>query len=208
MQKYVFIDESGDLGSQSQHLIISALVVDNPSHLERIIKNMRRNKFKKQLRKSKEIKANNSSKDLRIHMLQKLSEVPNVKAYHIVLKKSKNKSNFLKENKNKLYNYVAGQLAKHFCFEGGVNLEIRVDKSKGRQVLQQDFNEYFKRKLQETSHLGKVDIYHSHSEAWCGLQFADMLAWSMFQKHESNNGEYVEHCNIPHNSFECWGEKN
>lgn len=206
MKKYVYIDESGDLGKHSKHLVISALVVDNPAELDRIIKNMRRNKFRKELRKANEIKANNSSDEVRFHMLNKLSEVKGAKAYHTVLDKSKNTSKFLKENKNKLYNYVAGELAKHFCFEG-MDLEIRVDKSKGRQVLQEDFNNYFKKKLQETSRLGKIDIHHSHSEAWCGLQFADILAWSAFQKHENKNNEYLEQSNIPHNFSECWGEK-
>ena len=50
--KYMYLDESGDLGSNersSKFIIISALVVDDYRELDRIIKNMRRNKFKKEL---------------------------------------------------------------------------------------------------------------------------------------------------------------
>ena len=50
--KYMYIDESGDLGTKqgsSKFLVLSALVVDDPRELDRIIKNMRRNKFKKEL---------------------------------------------------------------------------------------------------------------------------------------------------------------
>ncbi len=67
----VFIDESGDLGARgSRHLILSCLIVNDDTKLRRIIKNMRRNKFKKELRKAHEIKANNSSEDLRKYMLK------------------------------------------------------------------------------------------------------------------------------------------
>ena len=53
MYNYMYIDESGDLGEKegcSKHIVISALLIDNPAPLERIIKNMRRHKFKKELR--------------------------------------------------------------------------------------------------------------------------------------------------------------
>nr|WP_129582640.1 DUF3800 domain-containing protein [Methanolobus psychrotolerans] len=66
---YMYIDESGDLGSQSKYLILSALVVKDESSLDRIIKNMRRNKFKRELSKAKEIKANSSSPELISFML-------------------------------------------------------------------------------------------------------------------------------------------
>ena len=50
MLSYMYIDESGDLGDNdgcSKYLVISALLIKNPNKLDRIIKNMRRNKFKK-----------------------------------------------------------------------------------------------------------------------------------------------------------------
>ena len=46
----MYIDESGDLGfsrGSSKFIIISALLVDDHLELDKIIKNMRRNKFKK-----------------------------------------------------------------------------------------------------------------------------------------------------------------
>ena len=52
--RYIYIDESGDLGTKegsSHFLILTALIVDKPEELNRIIKNMRRNKFKKELKK-------------------------------------------------------------------------------------------------------------------------------------------------------------
>lgn len=70
----MFIDESGDLGlGGSKYLILSCLVTSNPEILDRAIKNMRRYKFRKQLKKAQEIKASSSKPSLIIHMLKKIS---------------------------------------------------------------------------------------------------------------------------------------
>src|SRR3989344_3613745 len=86
--KYMFIDESGDLGfkeSSSKFLVISCLMVEDPRELDRIIKNMRRNKFKKELKKASEIKANKSSEEVISFMLEKLNSVNNVKFSIVIL---------------------------------------------------------------------------------------------------------------------------
>ena len=128
----MYIDESGDLGMNgSKYLVLSALLVDNPLDLDRIIKNMRRNKFRKQLKKAHEIKANKSSDEIRRYMLDKLNEVKNATIFYIVLEKKKIFSAFLKNNTDKLYNYVAGKLGRYIILEN-IDVEIRIDKSKGK----------------------------------------------------------------------------
>jgi hypothetical protein len=187
----MFIDESGDLGMQTKHLILSALIVSTPADLDRIIKNMRRHKFRKELRKAAEIKANKSSPEVKRHMLEKLNSLQNLNISYIVLEKKKLYSGFLKQDKHKLYNFVAGKLAKHVNLPK-TDLEIRIDRSKGKQLLQEDFNRYFIKLLREKSDLGKVEIYHSYSQGWSGLQFADLLAWSAFQKFERGDSSYID----------------
>ncbi|MHA1827131.1 MAG: DUF3800 domain-containing protein [Candidatus Heimdallarchaeaceae archaeon] len=194
MLKYMYIDESGDLGQNegcSQYIVLSALLVDNPAPLDRIIKNMRRNRFKKQLKKAHEIKANKSSKEIIKYVLKKLNEIKNYKVFHVILEKKKLHSEFLKNNKHKLYNFVAGKLARNIILEG-VDVEIRIDKSKGKQLLREDFNNYFERNLRDKSNIYKVRIFHSYSHSWSGLQFADILAWSAYQKVTFNNSEYID----------------
>ena len=75
--KYIYIDESGDLGfseKSSKVLVISALITNDPSKLDRIIKNARRNKFKKELKNANEIKFNKSSPKVRKYFINKLNE--------------------------------------------------------------------------------------------------------------------------------------
>jgi hypothetical protein len=204
MIKYVFMDESGDLGMEgSEYLVLSALVVDNPRELDRIIKNMRRNKFKKELHKANEIKANKSSKKLIRHMLVEINKVTGAKICYIVLEKKKLFSYYLKHDKHKLYNYVAGKLARHLSLDN-VDVELRIDKSKGKQLLQEDFNEYFIKNLKDSSRTGNVDIYHSYSHSWSGLQFADIISWACFKKFEHSNSEYVDIIKIMQDVYHVW----
>lgn len=199
--QYVFIDESGDLGLKgSKYLVLAALIVEDSRKLEKLIKNMRRNKFKKELKKAAEIKANKSSEEVRSYMLEKLNLVGNAKVLYVVLEKKKLFSEYLKNDKNKLYNYVAGKLAQNLRLSEP-NIEIRIDKSKGKQLLQRDFNEYFGGKLNGKD---KPKIYHSYSECWAGLQFADLLAWSCFQKFEHSDSRFVDLIKIAQEVYHVW----
>jgi hypothetical protein len=204
--KYVYIDESGDLGTKqgsSRFLILTALEIDDSSSLDRIIKNMRRNKFKKELKNASEIKANRSSSQIILYMLEKLNEVKNTKIYHIVLDKSKLYSNYLKEEKHKLYNFIAGKLAKNISCDD-VNFDIRIDRSKGNLFLQEDFNLYFENKLKEGCQNIICKIEHSYSNNFSGLQFADILAWSCFRKFEYNDDIYVNKIKIEQEVYQIW----
>lgn len=206
MFKYLYIDESGDLGTKrgsSKFLILCALVVNDPRDLDRIIKNMRRNKFKKELRKATEIKANKSSAEVIIYMLQKLNGVSGAKVYYIVLDKSKLYSNYLKSEKHKLYNFVAGKLAKNISVDNA-DFEIKIDKSKGNLFLQEDFNRYFEKSLKENCKNIKCKIEHSYSHSWGGLQFADILAWACFQKFEYGNEMFLSEVKIEQEAYQIW----
>jgi hypothetical protein len=204
MHKYMYIDESGDLGMNgSKYLVLSALLVDNPLDLDRIIKKMRRNKFRKQLKKANEIKANKSSDEIRQYMLDKLNEVKNATIFYIVLEKKKIFSAFLKNNTDKLYNYVAGKLGRYIILEN-IDVEIRIDKSKGKQLLRDDFDRYFLRNLKENSRCGKITISHSYSHSWSGIQFADILAWACFQKFEHNNSKYIDLIKLEQEVYHVW----
>jgi len=79
---YIFIDESGDLGeSGSNYFIITAIRTESPELFDKLIKNIRRFKFKKILRKVHEIKANSSSHELREHILKKFNEIEEAKGH-------------------------------------------------------------------------------------------------------------------------------
>lgn len=192
MTTYLFIDEIGDLGLKgSKYIVLSCLITSDPAPLKRIIKNMRRYKFRKQLSKVCEIKSSNSKPDLIRHVLSKLNELENVSTHFIVLEKGKMYSDYLKSNSHKLYNYVAGKLAYNLVLDDA-DVVVRINKSKGKQLLRDDFNAYFSTKLHEKSSIEKISIYHSYSHSWDGLQFADVLSWSCFQKFEHRDASFLD----------------
>ncbi len=203
MVAYLFIDESGDLGMKgSKYLVLSCLIVNDDDQLNRIIKNTRRNKFKNELKNAYEIKANKSSPTLICYLLEKLNEC-DAKVCFVVLEKKYLFSDFLKENKHKLYNFVAGKLAKQMNLNHG-KVVVRIDKSKGKQVLKCDFNNYFESNLRDNSSITDVEIHHSYSHSWAGLQFADLLAWSLFQKFEHGNDTYIRLIRIEKEVYYVW----
>lgn len=188
----MYIDESGDLGEAgSKYIIISALIVRDFHPLDRIIKNMRRHKFKKELKKAKEIKANKSSKAVRYHMMKKLNEVEFKTIKCIVLDKEKMYGRFTVDDKHKLYDYITGKLAEYLKLPRA-HVVVRIDKSKGKQILRDNFDRYFSRKLKNFSFVNRVDCHHSYSHSWSGLQFTDMIAWACFQKYEHNDISFID----------------
>lgn len=211
-KKYIYIDESGDLGlskASSRVLIISSLITDNPEQLDRIIKNARRNKFHKELKKAKEIKFNKSSRELREFLIRKLNETNGCQAIHCVMYKVKLSSEYLKEHKDKLYNFVAGGLADSITLNSDI-VEIRVDRSKGKNFLRTDFNQYFEKKLRNSSIIDKLNIFHNYSENFTGIQFADLLSGSAYQKFNNGNSHYmdlIDNTKFPQLYVDLWKKK-
>ncbi|WP_393970671.1 DUF3800 domain-containing protein [Oxyplasma meridianum] len=208
-KNYIYIDESGDLGlsgKASKVLVISALISQCPKQLDRIITNARRNKFKKELAKAKEIKFNKSSQELKEWLIRKLNDANGCWATHCILIKEKVYSPYLKNDKNKLYNYVAGSIADNIKLDS-YDVEVRIDKSKNKALLREDFNQYFEVKLRNGSNIRKLDIFHSHSKNFSGIQLADILAGSTYQKYNNSNSYFVDVINqktFPNYFLELW----
>ncbi|MCB9370090.1 DUF3800 domain-containing protein [Candidatus Woesearchaeota archaeon] len=203
----MYVDESGDLGfgkkGSSRYFVISALLIDDCKEPERLVKNMRRNKFKKELRKSNELKANNSSDKLRHYVLSKINEFKGIQIFHIVLDKTEVRSPYLKDNKNKLYNFVAGKLAKNILMKDA-DLLVIIDKSKGKKILRIDFDRYFRTKLLEGETAGDCTISHGYSHNFAGLQMVDFLAWSVFRKYEYKDLDFNKNITVEQEVFSVW----
>ena len=183
MERYAYIDETGDLGEKgSKYFIITAIWVDDIAHLDRLVKNIRRNKFKKELKGAEEIKANKSSKEVIEWVLRKFNEIESTHAQSIILDKKKVYSEYLKRNPDKLYNFVCSHLSNISI--DSKKLVMRIDKSKGKQSLIEDFNNYMEKKFKETRWAREIEIYHSWSQSWSGLQIADIVSWAVFHKFE------------------------
>jgi|SRR3989344_5389608 len=193
MEKHLFIDETGDLGEKngSKYFIVTAIWVDNSSEFERLIKNIRRHKFKKILKGVVELKANKSKDDLRRYLLLQFNRIESAMAHCVILPKKKLFSKYLIGDKNKLYNYVCGVLAKSISL-GSKKVIIHIDRSKCKKHLRDDFNNYMNDKFKENKWDISLEVYHSWSHAWSGLQIADFVSWAVFQKFEFDDDSFYK----------------
>ena len=75
--KYIYIDESGDLGdkySSSKYFVLAAIVVNNSKHLNRIIKETKR-KYSNIIGRDLEVKGNKTDRNILKKILGKLDNI-------------------------------------------------------------------------------------------------------------------------------------
>ncbi len=186
--KYVFIDESGDLGKQGcRYFIIVALITNKPKPIYQIIKRIRRRRLKKTMLEQPEIKANSSDNYIRNLVLRKVSEA---ECNIIVLVVRKEKIfDRLMAAQNKLYNYLCGILLKNITSKDEV-VSIIIDRKYNNRLLSKDFDNYIRHDLEYRHINAVVEQTMSHNNN--GLQVVDFVAWAIYRKYNVGDSQYYE----------------
>lgn len=189
--KYLFLDESGELGfklTSSRYFLIAILSCDDNEikKVRKIIKRIRTRKLKKKLKELTELKANNTSKQIREAVLKKLNSL-NIEIYTIILDK-KQVYDYLKNKKDKLYNYVSHLIISE-CSINDKNIDLFVDK-RGAKIIASEFTNYITEKLKGINKKCKLKVYHLDSKIESGLQVVDFVSWSIFRKYEHKDDSY------------------
>ena len=184
---YIFIDESGDLGfktSSSHYFILVTILVSNPKKLDNLVKNTYR-KYKRRIYKSNELKATKTPNDINMDIIVKLNKIDN-KVFAIVFEKSNIYKLDFQNDINILYDILASKLAN--LIEINDKTVIIVDKNKN-QIQIKNFNEVFKKNLNNLKN-HPISFIHANSINYKGLQIADLLSWSIYQKYENKNDAF------------------
>ena len=183
-----YLDESGDLGfteKSSKFYILSVYKAKYPKKIDRIVKNIRKNVFRKKDKKKIELKFHDSTERIRQHLLKKISN-EDIDIYSLTLNKSK--CNKLKENKSILNQYMTIELLKKIPLtENGIILTI--DKQLNNNRIK-EYNITIKGSL--IHYFSCMDIYHKNSLNDTCLQVADFIVGAFFQKHEYKKEWYYE----------------
>ncbi len=188
--EYIFIDESGDLGKYGTvYFTIVALSSHVPNELARILKRLRERKLKKKLKELSEIKANNSSSDIKRWVLERLNRC-DCSISAVAIPKAKVRDDLF-SHKEKLYNYLCGLLFEHISLNTDI-VDITIDKKNGNRLLQDDFNNYIEKKINGRKTDLKVRIRHLESHASNELQVADFVAWAINRKFTHGDSEFYE----------------
>jgi len=192
MKNLIFMDESGDLGlNGSNYFILSFLIFENEddyNKLKYIFKKARRHKFNKYLKNKREIKGYRSSDKLIYYLFNQSNNI-NYKIFSIVMNKKEFKNKQLIKTNNVQEIYL--ELIHYFLkkVELSIEFNLKLDKfiSPRNEIC-------FNKQLQKR--IGKKFIKSSFnqvpSEKWKGIQFVDLISWSVFQKFENENSSYLE----------------
>ena len=192
--RYIFLDESGELGfgdKSTNYFIITLLVCDEGElpALRRIIKRVREKLIKKKLKKLPELKGNNSSDKIRKEVLYRFLRI-NVEIFTIILKKSK-VYGYLKEKKDKLYNYLANLILNECSFDTA-NACLILDKSKSTRSLRDDFDRYIKHEIRKNNSSCNLNIKHENSQKEQCLQVLDFISWAIFRNYEHEDTRFFD----------------
>ena len=83
-------------------------------------------------------------------------------------------------------------------------LIVRIDRSKGKQNLIDDFNKYLELKFKEIKWNRELEVFHSWSHSWSGLQIADVVSWAVFNKFEHGNDYFFRIIENKTNIVHMW----
>lgn len=187
----MFLDESGELGfnfnkGSTKFFTITLLIcgVREEQELQRVIKKIRKRVLRKELKKSNEIKWNNSSDDIKKKIFERIERI-NFEVFTIILDKSK-VYDYLKDKKHKLYNYLSNLIIAECSIDE--KFELIVDRSKNKRSLRDDFDNYIRNNLKREC--SNLIIQHADSKSNGGLQVLDFISGAIFNKYEFNNLEF------------------
>ena len=192
--RYIFLDESGELGfkkSSSRYFIITLLSCDEKDlpDLRRIIKRVREKIIKKKIKKFPEIKGNNSTDEIRKDVLKRFIKTDS-EIFVIILEKSK-VYDYLRTKKDKLYNYIS-TLILNECSLDNSHVCLIVDKSKTNRSLREDFDNYIRNNLNKKNINCNLIIKHENSQKENCLQVLDFVSWSIFRNYEYSDPTFMD----------------
>ena len=191
--KYVFLDESGELGfksASSKYFIITLLSCDEGEiyDLRRIMKKVRAKIIKKKMKKYPELKGNNSTDKIREDVLKRFAKTQ-AEIFVIILEKSK-VYEYLKNKKDKLYNYLSNLILNECSLEDS-HICLVVDKSKTNRSLREDFDNYIRNNLSQKNNNCNLIIKHENSQKEGCLQVLDFISWSIFRNYEHKDSSFM-----------------
>ena len=192
--KYIFLDESGELGfksSSSKYFVITLLSCDEGElyALRRIMKKVRMKIIKKKMKRYPELKGNNSTDKIRVDVLTRFMETGS-EVFVVILEKSR-VYEYLKSKKDKLYNYISNLILNE-CTLDNSHVYLVVDKSKTNRSLREDFDEYIRNNINQKNSNCILKIKHENSQKEGCLQVLDFVSWSIFRNYEHSDSRFMD----------------
>ncbi|PIY95102.1 MAG: hypothetical protein COY68_00330 [Candidatus Levybacteria bacterium CG_4_10_14_0_8_um_filter_35_23] len=196
--KYLFLDESGDLGfnpkkKNSKYFVITVLFSSDKKPLENIVKKIHKNLRKNVKKLSGGVLHAVKEKPITRKRLLKLLVGKEVVIMTIFLNKSKVYTH-LQDEKHVLYNYVTNILLDRIMTKHlGKDKEIILiaAKRETNKFLNLGFKDYLKNQL-KNKHKALITIEIKMPSEEKALQAVDFASWSIFRKYEHGDDSYYK----------------
>ncbi|WP_406534505.1 DUF3800 domain-containing protein [Methanobrevibacter sp.] len=186
---FIYIDESGDLGtksSSSRYFVMVAIKIDDSRKLE-ILVNKIRKISKNEIGYMNELKGFNLPNDIIKKIFKNLNKF-DYETFIVVFDKS-NRYKLKDIDNNLLYDLIASELAN--LININEHTFVFVDKTKNKDNEIKNFNKMFTDNLCNYKNYS-VSLNHVNSMNFKGLQIADLISWSIFQSVEHENDEFID----------------
>lgn len=201
---YIYLDESGDLGfdftkqGTSRFFVITLLVIHSNEVNKKILKMVERT-IKEKINRNKkgknivlEFKGSNTDIGVKKYFYRHIKD-DHFEIFTLILNKAR-VAQYLREKKEKLYNYVSRLLLEKCYFHKAEDRVIlTVDKRKNKEDIK-DFNSYLFNELRALIPLKiPFEQYHEASYAHKGLQAVDVFCWGIYRKYERGDSEWYNY---------------
>ena len=200
----LFIDESGNLGSQGRYFLICALEINTikiKTVTRRVSRLISRFKIKRLIPKCKELKGWSIKENDRIELIEKILS-KDIKVRYIVLDKSKTTMLLKKaDDKNACYNYLVQLLIKSIIKKYrniekiSIFLDNRSVKIGNRLSLKPYlYNKLILEQLEKKKRVKRIEfeINYLESKSCYLIQCSDIISNSLFKKYNTNNNYYYK----------------
>ena len=194
--RYLYLDESGDLGHDltkggtSRYFVITILEITDAKAnkaiekaIERTIRNKVRKKRPRQRNFFTELKASKMGFAIKEYFYRQVQNIP-FNIYTLILDK-KRFSNPLQLNHHRLYRLLTHLILKEMPLEQAeMHVILTLDKSMTKPQIR-DFNKSLRYQLESRLPFQvPLSIYHDYSHENKSIQAVDLFAWGMYRKYE------------------------
>jgi hypothetical protein len=199
----IYVDESGDLGQNSERFFVIALIVaQKQERIKNIVKHFCAEHA------IKEIKASMLDFPDKQDLLNKLASTDDHSISYVVVDKKHIRKTKLFEDKNLIYNYIFQHLIKPIIKNSTADLEIILDNHSTKVKSINSLSDYIKIKAYaEWNVQWNLNIHYMDSKQCKLLQMADLIANSiyghyLYKKNHLYNLLKIDHSiKFPHGKF-------
>ena len=186
----ICIDEAGNTGTGGgRYFVIAAIEASNPSRLKNIVKHYCATTG------STEIKGTLLKVPERQDLINKLNSVKDYQISYIVL----DKTHFQRKDmlgQNVLFNYLSTFVLEDIFKRATGDITLCFDNRTVKTTSKHSLPDYLKIKSIEWNVTKRIDVCFYESNQHRGIQIADLIANTLFQKYKYNTEHFYSQLNI------------